>query len=777
MKIITSLTVWFFLLSGSVEAQSAATSRDTIWIFGIQTETSFPDSLRWVVLAYHDFLTEGFSSIPDIHVLRQEPALKTINLSADDLNRQCRSVGAKAALIVHISADTGNLRLKWVAHLSGKTGPLSWIETPLALASAGDMLIYPANLITEILKLMNKNTKSNQERIKKYYTAKKRPELYRFFYSARAAEQKGNPDSAETLYALAVKADTLFIRGYVELARIQRLRKKYDPALMTYTKLVRLDSLNSEWYRAVGDIYYYHKDEISHAKRWYQRAVQVNPKDVQAMLQTGYCELTLKEYELASYQARQALTLDSMNSDAYNLLGLTAIAAGDTLRAENFFLKATRVNAKEISARKNLARLYQERGLPDKAWILLSEAAKTDPLDASVRLTLAGLYYHQQNYFQSVFEFIAAVILKPEYENSRTNPVQILSLVTKNKKDLRLVQSIADSLKQRILETESDSDEEYWLRAALGYLQLYYLEQYGEAVNHFQSIRNIRPEITRLFYFTGEALYRLEKWNLASQALTRYATEANDPFSYARTLLMLAKIALRQNRLEEAELTVLKSLRFYPNAEAYYVYGTALSRNRKWNEAIQQFHKAVTVFPNYTEAYVEMGNAYYHLNQTREAIEAFQKATALDSTNITLRQSLAAFYLQQGNYSDAMHQTRIAFELARRKKTELPVLYGIYGEILYQQGKYKESLKAFETQARLDTVSAEPLFRIACVYAATKKYDRAVEGLEKLLARGYRLFSRIEQEPTFAPLKEKKKYRELMTRYRKQFEDELLKKR
>ncbi len=771
------LFAWLVLVPGLYSQRNITVSQDTVLMLPVVSSDSLPDSLQWIPFAFDESLKNGLSAIQGFYLAPKPELYRSSSPVADEFLKLAKTANARYVIGCYVGSGKNMVNIKW-AFVDVKK-PKELMVT-LQLQPANDpegIITYAKIILNDFLKLPKKLTKRNSEQINDRIMISKNTVAIQKYYSALSIEKgTGLSDSVESLLSQAVRLDSAFKNGYAQLARVQTLRKKYDPVIQTYQRLIKIDSMNYEWYSTVGDIYYYHKDMVPQAKRFYQQAVRFNPADVKSVIQIGYCDYVSKEYELAGYQGKQAITQDSLNSDAYNLLGICAVSLDDTLRARNYFLKAISVNRNEITARKNLARLYQEQRRDDDAVRLLQEVVALDPDDGSARLTLSAIHYKLNNLYKAVMEYTTAVILKPEYENTKTNPVQILSLITKNKTNMKTIQWVADSLQTLALDAESGTLQEFWCRAVLGYLQLYYLNKPGEAVNHFQNILITRSGIPRLYFLIGEAYYALDKLTQASQAYTRYANDAADNFSYAKTLLMIGKILIKQRRYEDAELTILKSTRMYPNAESYYLYAVALGGSQKFDDAVIQYQKAISVYPNYTDAYIGLGNAFHQLNKTDQAIKSFLKAAELDSGNATLRQSLAAFYLAQGQLREAEQEVMTGFRLSRLTKTELPTLYGIYGDILYQQKKYKESLKQFQTQIRLDTVSLDPYLRIAVVYAVQKKHDDAVEWIEKLFVKGFRLFSKIETEPAFATLREKKPYKELMALYKKKYDDEVMKK-
>ena len=95
-------------------------------------------------------------------------------------------------------------------------------------------------------------------------------------------------------------------------------------------------------------------------------------------------------------------------------------------------------------------------------------------------------------------------------------------------------------------------------------------------------------------------------------------------------MLILLEIALKeQGKLDKAiEQAYDKAISIKPDyAEAYNNLGVALKRTRQASqEAITQaYDKAISIKPDYAESYNNMGNALKEQGKLEEAIEAYKK--------------------------------------------------------------------------------------------------------------------------------------------------------
>ena len=96
-----------------------------------------------------------------------------------------------------------------------------------------------------------------------------------------------------------------------------------------------------------------------------------------------------------------------------------------------------------------------------------------------------------------------------------------------------------------------------------------------------------------------------------------------------------SKLLLRYSKFEEAEETLTKAIKYDKNNfEAYYYRGCAKVNERKYQEAIADFEKAVELKPDYADAYFNLGRTYYLLNDEDKACENYKLAAKYGRPNL-----------------------------------------------------------------------------------------------------------------------------------------------
>src|SRR5690606_19393220 len=103
-----------------------------------------------------------------------------------------------------------------------------------------------------------------------------------------------------------------------------------------FQQAASLDSTKAEYFSAVGDLMFEHKD-ISGSLPWIEKAVSLNPKDPQARLKIAKLFVFIKEYPKAFSEINTVLRQNAMNPEGYFLKGIIYKDLKDTSKAISSF--------------------------------------------------------------------------------------------------------------------------------------------------------------------------------------------------------------------------------------------------------------------------------------------------------------------------------------------------------------------------------------------------------------------------------------------------------
>ena len=141
-------------------------------------------------------------------------------------------------------------------------------------------------------------------------------------------------------------------------------RLKLDTlALKDYKKAAALDSNHADYYSAVGELLFEHKD-LSGSVAWFQKAITKDPTDPRAHLKIAKLFLYTKDYPKAFEQINIVLRRDVYNPEAYFLKGMIYKDSKDTAHAISTFQTAVQVSPDYRPAIIQLGLLFSDKKDP-----------------------------------------------------------------------------------------------------------------------------------------------------------------------------------------------------------------------------------------------------------------------------------------------------------------------------------------------------------------------------------------------------------------------------
>jgi superkiller protein 3 len=254
------------------------------------------------------------------------------------------------------------------------------------------------------------------------------------------------------------------------------------------------------------------------------------------------------------------------------------------------------------------------------------------------------------------------------------------------------------------------------------------------AVEHYRRILSTEPNEPRAHYGLGrtldggaaveefrKSLDQFPRYGAAQFALAAvYRRKGNEAKAqdilrdYERDKLLLPP-------LEDAEMAAVRSLNVSPTG--LIERAAAVAAEGHLEEAASLDERAVSGDPKLTRAYTDLISLYARLRRDSQAVEAYRKAIALDSSEADAYYNYGVFCFERGNTKEAKAVFDRAVELQPRHAEALNNL----GAILEEQGEWDQAASLY--RRAIDANPAYPLahFHLGRIYVNERKY--ALESL------------------------------------------------
>lgn len=259
------------------------------------------------------------------------------------------------------------------------------------------------------------------------------------------------------------------------------------------------------------------------------------------------------------------------------------------------------------------------------------------------------------------------------------------------------------------------------------------------AEREFVAIQHAAPDAPEPYFFLGK-IYLYRNQLAKSQAMLERAIKLKPGFADA--LATLGVVYLRERVYSKAQSALLQATRLDPrNPFSRLDLGTAYMKQHRGPEAAQQFQTAlrlaganssVASAANYNLS--QLFDARSHELERRkaysEAVKEFSRYTSAFPQNARARLALGIAYYNETNFNQAL----IEFEKAVQLDPQMPDAYYSAAETCAILRKWDEAQRYLAGALRINPRSFQANYLMGSVLVDSLRYDEAVRYLETAIA-------------------------------------------
>ncbi len=274
----------------------------------------------------------------------------------------------------------------------------------------------------------------------------------------------------------------------------------------------------------------------------------------------------------------------------------------------------------------------------------------------------------------------------------------------------------------------------------------------AEAVGEIQRALQLEPNSDDGYVRLGRAYLATGRTDAALAALKK-AVELNPYYWYNHD--QLGKAYYKTGRNADALTEFKRVAELDPrNASVHNAMGIIYFRQSLWRKSIPEFQKVIALRPT-SDAYTNLGTAYFFIGRYSEAIPIFEKAVEIDPNKVLLIGNLADAYRQAGQREKAQAAYDRAIERGYEQLEVNPRDAATLGNLALYYARKGGAAKALAViaQARsIDGADNQLMYDEAVVDALAGHTQDALAALKRALDNGYSV-QEARQDPDLATVR------------------------
>jgi len=187
-------------------------------------------------------------------------------------------------------------------------------------------------------------------------------------------------------------------------------------------------------------------------------------------------------------------------------------------------------------------------------------------------------------------------------------------------------------------------------------------------------------------------------------------------------------LRMRAGAHEEMNITMTKAKPDIRGGEDF-INGLNFYKVGNYQEAMESFKKVTEKFPDYPDAFYNLGLSYLKNGDIDNALTSLQKANKLKPDMVAVYLSLGQCYIKKGPMNKALEVFSKAIEI---QPDNAKIHYNI-GTVYYSEEKIDEAIAAFEKSAELNPNFSSPHYQLGLAYIKKGDLSKSIEHFENFL--------------------------------------------
>ncbi|MSM38743.1 MAG: PEP-CTERM system TPR-repeat protein PrsT [Geobacter sp.] len=461
---------------------------------------------------------------------------------------------------------------------------------------------------------------------------------------------------------------------------------------------------------------YIEAGRFANAERELMKLVVQMPQKIEVKLQLAKVYNSMHRSDDALKVLNEYLANRPADADALEYKGIAFAQKKDGIEAERFLLESIRANAKQATARLELAKLYASSGRDADALKQINEIIAAEPKNSKPYYLLAQIEASRGNKAK------ALDIYKKVAESSKSDPMAYyrMGILYIEQQDLTNAEKIVANMKQLFPKKGETARLQ-------GILELR-KKNYSEALASLMNSVKIQPNIEG-YYYLGITQYSIGE---LESALSQFRAIIDRLPSHSRSRLMIAMILLQQKRTDDAITEVRKVIELDPkNGLAHNLLGSAYLAKGQVEDGMRELTRATELDPAIVDAHVKKGLVDLGRGREREGEAELLTAVKVNPELLNSRLLLFSYYMKKNNPRKA--ETTLLQGLAG-KPSDAP-LYNALAGVKLSQHKIDEALQNFRLAKERDPAFSPAYFNLATYYVAKGEHDKAITEYQAVLSK------------------------------------------